>query len=163
MDLGAERHQQSRGSRVVHPDDIGLRSRLSDLVHRYAARVDDRRLDDVAGLFADDGVLVLPDPPARLDAHLEVIGQNAIARHLSVLGSLDLTVHQVVGEVYDRTGPGSATGRVTCVAHHVSGGRDVEWLLHYRDQYVEREDAWVFARRSLSIDAITTRRVPHHR
>lgn len=147
----------------MHPDAIGLRLRLADLVHRYAALVDDRRRDDVAALFAEDGVLVLPDPPARLDAHREVVGRDAITRHLSVLDDLDLTVHHVVGEVYDRTGPGSATGRVACVAHHVSGDRDLEWLLHYRDQYVEREGAWLLARRSLSIDAITTRRVPHHR
>ena len=43
------------------------RHALSDLVHRYAAGVDDRRFDHVTGLFADDATLSLPDPPRVLE------------------------------------------------------------------------------------------------
>ncbi len=39
---------------------------LSDLVHRYAAYVDDREFGAVAELFTADGELVVPAPPADL-------------------------------------------------------------------------------------------------
>ncbi|ETB39694.1 hypothetical protein N602_14680, partial [Mycobacterium avium subsp. hominissuis 10-5606] len=53
------------GERAVtlSADDRGA---LSDLVHRYAAGVDDRRFDAVAELFTVDAELVVPAPPAEL-------------------------------------------------------------------------------------------------
>src|SRR5690606_32219407 len=44
----------------------GDRVELADLVARYALHVDRRDLAALAGLFTDDAVLVLPDPPERM-------------------------------------------------------------------------------------------------
>lgn len=140
-----------------------LRTVLSDLVHRYAALTDQRRPAEIAELFSADGMLVLPAPPARLDAHLEVRTPAAIAAHLTVLDQLTLTAHQIVGEVYDGHGPDDATGRVACVAHHVSGEADVVWHVHYDDTYVREQTTWRFLRRELTIDFIQSQRVSRHR
>lgn len=140
-----------------------LRTELSDLVHRYAALADQRRVGDLADLFSPDGVLVLPAAPERLDAHLEVRTPPAIAAHLQVLDELTLTVHEIVGEVYDPAGSDRATGRIACVAHHLADGQDVVWHLHYNDDYVRHQAGWRIARRELHIDFISTLRVARHR
>ena len=49
------------------PLTVADRLALTDLVHRYAAAVDDRRFDDVVELFTSTAELVLPDPPRSLD------------------------------------------------------------------------------------------------
>jgi hypothetical protein len=145
-----------------------LRPALGDLVHRYAAYADQRRLDDLAGLFVPDGELVLPAPPDRLDAHRVVTGREAIVAELGALHGLAVTAHELVGEVYDGTDGGDglvqgATGRVACVAHHVSEDRDAVWHLHYDDRYALVDGRWRFARRELHVDLITTGRVHRHR
>lgn len=144
-----------------------LRLGLGDLVHRYAALADQRRTIELAALFVEDGTLVLPTPPERLDPHLELVGRDAIIGHLAVLEDLALTCHQLVGEVYDtdegvRDGS-RATGRVACVAHHVVGDRDVVWHLHYDDTYRLEDGDWRFLRRELHLDLIQSQRVSAHR
>lgn len=125
---------------------------LSQLVHGYAARVDDRQ--PVAELFTEDGVLVAPDPPDVLDPVREHQGRPAIAAATSALPP---TFHAVVGEVYSVDGD-RATGRVACVAHHVVDPRtDLVWHLRYADTYRREDGAWRFARRELSIDLIESR------
>ena len=42
---------------------VADRLALADLVHLYAAAVDDRRFEDVVELFTDTAELRLPDPP----------------------------------------------------------------------------------------------------
>lgn len=140
-----------------------LRLLLSDLVHRYAALADQRRVAELAQLFTTDGVLVLPRPPERLDAHQELHGRDAIAAHLRVLDDVPVTAHELVGEVFDRVGEDRATGRTACVAHHVGEGRDAVWHLHYDDTFVLVGGAWRIARRELHIDFITTDRVARSR
>jgi hypothetical protein len=125
---------------------------LSQLVHSYAARIDDRQ--PVVQLFTEDAVLVAPDPPEVLDPVVEHIGRDAIA---AATGSLPPTFHAIVGEVYDVDGT-RATGRVACVAHHVVDERtDLVWHLRYADTYRQVDGSWLFARRELSIDLIETR------
>ena len=46
---------------------VADRLALTDLVHLYAAAVDDRRFDDVVELFTDTAELRLPDPPQHLE------------------------------------------------------------------------------------------------
>lgn len=136
-----------------------MRAELSDLVHRYAALVDDRDFASAAGLFTEDGVLVRPDPPDVLDPVEELCGRAAIELGLRALEGVALTVHAIVGEVYD-----GATGRIVCVAHHLLDGRtDLVWHLRYRDTYTPEQDRWRIARRELSIDLIETRVVKRAR
>jgi len=148
-----------------------LRPALSDLVHRYAALADLRRPGQLAALFTATGELVVPTPPDRLDAHRVLAGPRQIGEHLTVLEELSLTVHQIVGEVYDvptptaasAGPPTTATGRVACIANHLTGERNLVWHLHYDDRYVREGERWLLARRELHIDFIETRQVRRHR
>jgi hypothetical protein len=125
---------------------------LSQLVHSYAARIDDRQ--PVVQLFTEEAVLLAPDPPDVLDPVREHAGRDAIA---AATGALPPTFHAIVGEVYAVDGD-RATGRIACVAHHVVDERtDLVWHLRYADSYRAQDGVWRFARRELSIDLIETR------
>lgn len=140
---------------------VADRVELTDLVARYAAAVDDKDLDAAAGLFTDDAVLAMPSPPTDLAPSNLHEGHAAIATALRTVEQFGLTQHAIVGQVV--TGDGhTATGRVTCVAHHLgerSSGEPINlvWHLHYLDSYRRYEGAWRFARREAHIDWIETR------
>jgi hypothetical protein len=135
---------------------------LSDLVHRYAAGMDDRRFKDVIALFADDATLSLPDPPRSLEPTAVHHGLAEIERAIGTVGVAARTQHAVVGEVYTTESHG-ASGRISCIAHHWirrdDAVTDVVWHLRYDDQYERCDTGWRFRRRTLTIDAIETRPV----
>jgi hypothetical protein len=141
------------------------RAALTDLVHRYAARVDDRQFNSVAELFTEHAELLLPDPPAILEPVTTHRGHDAIGEALAAVAATLRTQHAIVGEVYDAgPRPGSALGRIACIAHHWVRHdeqiRDVIWHLRYADEYQRTADAgWRICRRALTIDAIDTRSV----
>ncbi|ORB73927.1 nuclear transport factor 2 family protein [Mycobacterium scrofulaceum] len=137
------------------------RAALSDLVHRYAALVDERQFDSVAALFTTTAVLRVPEPPKALEPIHSHGGRDAIAAAVSAVGTVARTEHAIVGEVYDRAGaPGAARGRVACIAHHWDrrDGEivDVVWHLRYDDEY-ELTDRWRIGRRTLTINAVEIR------
>ena len=139
------------------------RAALSDLVHRYAARVDDRQFSCIADLFTDDAELVLPDPPSALEPVRVYAGHAAIADAIAAVADTIRTQHAIVGEVYDADS-GAARGRIACIAHHWVRHddklRDVTWHLRYADEYQRTPEAgWRIRRRELTIDAIDTRPV----
>ncbi len=139
------------------------RAALSDLVHRYAALVDERRFASVAELFTGTAVLAVPEPPQALEPVHTHRGRDAIAAAVATVASVARTEHAIIGEVYDEaTGPGAARGRVACVAHHWDRRGDelvdVVWHLRYDDEY-ELTDRWRIGRRALTINAIETRSV----
>lgn len=133
---------------------------LSELVNRYAASVDDRDPAAVAALFTDDGVLTTAGPPQSLEPVHEHRGRSAIQAALAGLEELHGTFHAVTGEVLD-AGPdrGTATGRVACLAHHVSERdgslRDVTWAVVYRDTYRRTPQGWRFADRAAHVTFLT--------
>jgi hypothetical protein len=138
------------------------RAALSDVVHRYAAHVDDREFDLAAALFTATAELTVPDPPAALRPIHSHRGHDAIATALAAVAAVTRTEHAIVGEVYDPTaGPGAARGRVACIAHHWSQRgddvADVVWHLRYDDAYELTGDGWRISRRALTINAIETR------
>jgi 3-phenylpropionate/cinnamic acid dioxygenase small subunit len=138
------------------------RMALSDLVHRYAANVDDRQFDAVVGLFTEAAELVLPDPPAALEPVHSHTGLEAIAAAVAAVAAVTRTEHAIVGEVYEQGArPGAARGRVACVAHHWSRRSDevvdVVWHLRYDDDYRLTDAGWRIGRRALTINAIDTR------
>jgi hypothetical protein len=145
---------------------VADRASLSDLVHRYAAGVDDRRFDSVAELFTATGELVVPEPPASLQPVHAHQGRRAIAAAIAAVAQTVRTEHAIIGEVYDDgvvNGPHPATarGRVACVAHHWNerSGEfiDVVWHLRYDDQYEATGEGWRISRRALTINAIEIR------
>ena len=139
------------------------RTALSDVVHRYAASVDDRQFDSVAALFTATADLVVPDPPATLEPILTYRGRQAIAAAVATVAAVSRTEHAIIGEVYDEARPGTASGRIACVAHHWSQRADevidVVWHLRYDDDYQLTDAGWRISRRALTINAIETRPV----
>lgn len=141
---------------------IADRLALADLVHLYAAAVDDRRFDDVVELFTETAELWLPDPPRSLDAVRHHQGRDGVRAAMTALAGLARTEHAIVGEVY---APGAdadyALGRITCLAHHftISGEQasDLVWHLRYDDEYLRTRSGWRFHGRALTINALETR------
>lgn len=145
----------------MRPDD---RLALADLVHRYAAGVDDRRFDDVADLFTDDAELAVPDPPRSLEPVARHRGRDTVRDAVAAVAAVDRTRHAIVGEVYlVGVDTDHACGRIACIAHHWTRHADqiadVVWHVRYDDDYVRTGAGWLFARRVLTIDAIETRPV----
>lgn len=140
------------------------RAAISDLVHRYAAGVDDRQFDTVAALFTDTAELAVPDPPASLEPVQRHRGRAAIAAAVATVAVTVRTEHAIVGEVYDDgPRPDTARGRIACIAHHWSRNADqltdVVWHLRYDDDYLLTEAGWRIAVRTLTINAIEARPV----
>lgn len=143
---------------------------VADLVHLYAAAVDDRRFGDVVELFTDTAELRLPDPPRSLEPVRIHRGRGGVRAAMAALTGLARTEHAIVGEVY---APGVdrdyALGRITCVAHHFSvtdeGPTDLVWHLRYDDEYMRTPTGWRIHGRALTINAIEThpiRRIRAH-
>ena len=143
---------------------VADRLALADLVHLYAAAVDDRRFDDVVELFTETCELRLPDPPRAMAPVRHLKGRDGIRAALAQLSGLARTEHAIVGEVY---APGEdadyALGRIACVAHHFSVGEgqvsDLIWHLRYDDEYLRTRSGWRIHGRALTINAIETRSI----
>jgi 3-phenylpropionate/cinnamic acid dioxygenase small subunit len=140
------------------------RAALTDLVHRYAAGVDDRQFDSVTELFTVTAELMLPEPPATLDPVHRHCGHAALRAAIAAVAATIRTEHAIVGEVFDAgPQPDSARGRIACVAHHWSqrGDQltDVVWHLRYNDEYHRTDAGWRIAHRTVTINAIETRPV----
>jgi 3-phenylpropionate/cinnamic acid dioxygenase small subunit len=138
------------------------RMALSDVVHRYAAHVDDREFDAVADLFTAEAELVVPAPPGDLLPIHAHRGREAIVSAVAAVGAVARTEHAIIGEVYDAAErPGAARGRVACVAHHWTERGDevvdVVWHLRYDDAYELTAAGWRIGRRALTVNAIETR------
>jgi hypothetical protein len=136
---------------------------LADLVHLYAAAVDDRRFDDVVELFTETAELRLPDPPHSLEPVRSLRGHDGVRAAMNAL-EVERTEHAIVGEVYAvGPEPGYALGRITAIAHHWTrrGAEvtDLVWHLRYDDEYVRMPSGWRIYGRALTINAIETRPV----
>lgn len=137
---------------------------VADLVHVYAAAVDDRRFDDVAELFTENAELRLPDPPRTLEPVRRHHGRDGVRAAMAALAAVAGTEHAIVGEVYAAADEADyALGRITCIAHHwtVSDGQasDLVWHLRYDDEYLRTRAGWRIHGRALTINAIETRPV----
>lgn len=143
------------------PLAIADRLALADLVHLYAAAVDDCRFSDVVELFTETAELRLPDPPRSLDPVRLRQGRDGVRAAMAALSDVARTQHAIVGEVY---APGTeadyALGRITCIAHHFSVSdeqpSDLIWHLRYDDEYLRTRSGWRIHGRALTINAIET-------
>ena len=141
---------------------VNDRASLSDLVHRYAAGVDDRQFGSVAELFTTNAELTVPEPPATLEPIHSHQGQQAIAAAVTAVASVARTEHAIIGEVYHEVARrGSARGRIACIAHHWNERDDqfvdVVWHLRYDDEYEMTAAGWRIARRAMTVNALETR------
>jgi len=140
------------------------RAALSDLVHRYAAHVDNRQFGSVAVLFTETAELAVPEPPGELRPAHSHRGRQAIAAAVAAVAQVVRTEHAIVGEVYDDgPHPATARGRIACVAHHWNERNgefvDAVWHIRYDDDYEVTDAGWRISRRALTINAIETRPV----
>jgi hypothetical protein len=140
---------------------VADRLALTDLVHLYAAAVDDRRFDDVVELFTETTELRLPDPPRSLEPIHQYRGLDGVRSAMAALAPIARTEHAIVGEVYAAgTEADYALGRITCIAHHwsVDGElvTDLVWHLRYDDEYLLTKSGWRIHGRALTINAIET-------
>jgi ketosteroid isomerase-like protein len=139
------------------------RLEITELGARYALAVDERRLNDVAALFTEDGVLVMPQPPHILDPVLAREGRTAVRAAMDAVSRLPQTFHVLAGTVLEAAGPDAATGTVACTAHHLSESDgevgDRVWHVRYSDTYRRTGDGWRIARRELAIAFIEQRPV----
>ncbi|MCW2689306.1 MAG: hypothetical protein JWR37_4196 [Mycobacterium sp.] len=143
---------------------VADRLSLTELVHVYAAAVDDRRFDDVVALFTEEAELRLPDPPRTLEPIREHRGRDGVRSAMDALAEVARTEHAIVGEVYSAgTEPDYALGRITCIAHHWSHQADsitdLVWHLRYDDEYLRTQSGWRIHGRAITINAIETRPV----
>jgi SnoaL-like domain len=146
---------------ILNPAD---RAALTDLVHRYAASIDDRQFHCVAKLFTESAELRLPDPPTTLEPVHSHRGHGGIGEAVATVAATIRTQHVIAGEVYDPgPQPGTARGRIAGIAHHWIQHddqiRDMMWYLHYDDEYQLTDTGWRIALRALTINAIEIRPV----
>lgn len=140
------------------------RVELIDLVDRYAALVDERRFEDLAGLFTTDAELVTPGAPAGPEPARSHHGRAGVLTAMRPLGALQSTFHGVLGHVLDAGhDPDEASGRISCVAHHLStraegGLTDLVWYLHYDDRYRHQDGRWLIRRRAITVQWTEVRR-----
>lgn len=142
---------------------IADRLAVADLVHLYAAAVDDRRFDDVVELFTETAELHLPDPPRILDPIRVLHGRDGVRAAMKAL-VVARTEHAIVGEVYSEGPvPGYALGRITAIAHHwtrrAEEVSDLVWHIRYDDEYMWTKSGWRIHGRALTINAIEARPV----
>ncbi|WP_247596174.1 MULTISPECIES: nuclear transport factor 2 family protein [unclassified Rhodococcus (in: high G+C Gram-positive bacteria)] len=126
--------------------------------------MDSRSFSDVASLFAEDGELIVPEPPSSMAPVKRLFGRESIKSELSRLIDFELTFHELVGTVFELgDSPEYAYGKIKCVAHHVmrkgSENTDLMWHLHYSDSYRKIDNKWHLARREICIDMIDVRSI----
>jgi hypothetical protein len=141
---------------------------LRGLSVEYAAAADRRDGEGLAGLFLPDGALVVPDLSGEDRPPIVCSGHEALRRVPDGLRRYDRTLHLIHGLRFTVDG-GTASGRVQCVAHHVSVdpdpaaagddrtrpvGTDLVWFLRYHDEYRQADGGWRFARRELHLEWI---------
>ncbi len=153
-----------------HDDPIrrpGDEEALRDLSLSYAAAADARDGETLAGLFVEDGALVVPRYPVDLRPVVTRSGPDALRQVAEMLRRYDRTFH-VVSDTRFVVDGDQASGEVQCVAHHVTAaeggagrndaagsagpaGTDMVWFIRYRDQYRRTGTVWRFVRRELNL------------
>ena len=141
---------------------VADRLALADLVHLYAAAVDDRRFGESSSYSARQPNCGFPTPRDHLILSAGTGAATACAARIAALSGLARTQHAIVGEVYaPGSDPDYALGRITCVAHHFSVAdeqvTDLVWHLRYDDEYLRTRSGWRIHGRALTINAIETR------
>lgn len=141
---------------------------LAALCVSYAGAVDGGDGDRLAGLFVEDGELVIPKVPSDLRPVLVRKGSETLRTIPDGLRRFAKTFHEVLNREFTIEG-GTATGIVYCVAHHVTasggegaeatGGTDAVWYIRYLDDYRRTAAGWRIVRRELHLQWVEERPV----
>jgi len=147
----------------ISPAEQADRLAIRELVDAYAHCADRRLAEGQKALFTEDTHFVVymngqdAEPTQVLD------GREALTPVFEDLNRYEATQHFNGQSTISLDGD-RATGESYCIAHHVfaEGGQRNLMLAHlrYRDTFVKRDGAWLFAERNLYVDWIETK--PSH-
>jgi 3-phenylpropionate/cinnamic acid dioxygenase small subunit len=129
--------------------ELAAREEIRDTIARYAHCVDGGRFDELVELFAPDGVLEIEgQPPHRGRAAIKAF-VTGVGRDLAAATAVPRIRHHVGNVVIDLDG--RERGRAGCYFLAVTD-RGVDHWGRYRDELVDREGRWRFARRQVRTD-----------
>jgi hypothetical protein len=133
-------------------DELVAREAIRDLVAAYAHGADRGRFDEVAALFASDGVLELPDGrrfvgPAAIRGFLADTGKSLATPGAPPGLRHHVSSHRIVVERND-----SAVGYAYFL---VVSPRGPDHWGRYADRYVRTDGTWRFASRRVRVDGRT--------
>jgi uncharacterized protein (TIGR02246 family) len=136
------------------------RQAIRALVDAYAHCADRRDADGQKALFTDDTHFVVYMDGEGTDPSQELNGREALAPVFADLNRYEATTH-FNGQSTIALHGDRASGESYCLAHHLSteGGERKLMVasLRYRDTFVKRDGAWLFAERKLYVDWTDTR------
>ena len=126
----------------------------------YAQCADRRDADRQKALFTDDTHFVVYMDGEGTDPSQELSGREALTPVFADLNRYEATTH-FNGQSTIALDGDRATGESYCLAHHLYAERGERKLmvasLRYRDTFVKRNGAWLFAERELYVDWTETR------
>jgi uncharacterized protein (TIGR02246 family) len=132
--------------------ELAAREAVRDLVARYTWAGDRGRSEELAELFALDGVLDVGDHGGRWEGRDEIARQlDAVAARVASAGTVAGPVrHHVSSVLVDVTSPGEATSSSYFLVLTPIG---VDHWGRYRDRVaVGADGAWRFAERTVRVD-----------
>jgi ketosteroid isomerase-like protein len=145
----------------IAPTELADRQAIRALVDAYAHCADRRDADGQKALFTDDTHFVVYMDGEDTDPSQELNGREALTPVFADLNRYDATTH-FNGQSTIALHGDRATGESYCLAHHLYTERGERKLmvasLRYRDTFVKRDGAWLFAERKLYVDWTETRR-----
>jgi hypothetical protein len=129
--------------------ELIARESIREIVAAYSHHADSGRFDELVALFSVDGVLEVKGEPV-------VTGHDAIRAYLGGVGrdladtsTTQLIRHFVTNLRIEVSSPSEATGACYFL---VVTDRGVDHWGRYRDTYARNDDAWRFARRTVTTD-----------
>ena len=133
----------------MEPSEAADREAIRDLVARYTLAGDRGRYDDLVALFADDGVLELPD--GRVCRGRQAIRSflTETAESLRAATRVPWLRHHLTTHDIRLGPPPTASGTVYFL---VVTERGPDHWGRYRDDYVRSDGLWRFARRRVRLD-----------
>ncbi len=146
---------------AITPDEAADRLAIRELVEAYAHCADRRDAKGQMSLFTPDTHFVVymdaKDPKPSQDLHT----REALAPVFAELNQYAATTHFVGQSTIFTLTADRASGEAYTLAHHVTvdGGKRRLMLasLRYRDTFVKRDGAWLFAERLLYVDWVDER------
>jgi hypothetical protein len=121
------------------------------LAAHYAHAADRGTGDDMAALFAEDGVVVSPEATLQ--------GRSSISRIPAMLRDMfAATRHEILQQTIVPQGNNAWCGETYCNALHLlrpagDGPRQVlVWAIRYQDEFKRADGDWRFVRRELALD-----------
>jgi hypothetical protein len=140
--------------------ELADRLAIRALVDAYAHCADRRDADRQKALFTDDTHFIVYMDGEGTDPSQELNGREALTPVFADLNRYEATSH-FNGQSTIALHGDRATGESYCLAHHLSteGGERKLMVasLRYRDRFVKRDGAWLFAERKLYVDWTDTR------